>query len=54
MSSNALLTDPKSNRLSDHPVTKDIMKFEQTINTNDFDAFELHSVTKKNSLYFML
>ncbi|CDW84348.1 3 5-cyclic nucleotide phosphodiesterase family protein [Stylonychia lemnae] len=54
MSSNALLTDPKSNRLSDYPVTKDIMQFEQLINSNEFDAFELHSVTKKNSLYFML
>jgi len=54
MSSNALLTDPRSNRLSDHPVTKEIMQFEHLINTNDFDAFELHSVTQKNSLYFML
>lgn len=38
----------------EYPPLKDIMQFETQINSNNFDAFELHQVTKKNSLYFML
>lgn len=53
-SSNVLMTDPKSSRRSEFNLTKEIMQFEIQINSNDFDAFELHSVTKKNSLYFMM
>lgn len=46
--------DPRTQTLSDYPVTKEVMMFENSINSNNFNAFELHSVTKKNSLYFML
>ena len=52
--SNTLLMDPLTQTLSDYPVTKEIMMLENAINSNKFNAFELHSVTKKNSLYFML
>jgi len=31
-----------------------MLKFDTMINSNDFNAFELHNETKKNSLYFML
>ena len=31
-----------------------ISLFETTINSNIFNAFELHGITKNNSLYFML
>lgn len=30
------------------------MQFETLINSNNFNAFELHGITKKNSLYFMM
>ena len=35
-------------------MTQDIYNQEKKINSNDFNAFELHALTKKNSLYFML
>lgn len=31
-----------------------MMKFDNMINSNNFNAFELHKETKMNSLYFML
>ena len=46
--------DPKTNTLADHPVTKEVVKMEQAINSNAFNGFELHAVSKNNSLYFML
>jgi|LauGreDrversion4_2_1035121.scaffolds.fasta_scaffold266947_3 hypothetical protein len=36
------------------PGSKEISLFETTINSNIFNAFELHGITKNNSLYFML
>jgi len=36
------------------PGSRDISLFESTINSNVFNAFELHGITKNNSLYFML
>lgn len=54
MSTNGLLIDPRNNSLSDHPVTKEILKIEQSINSNNFNAFEVHNITKKNSLYFIM
>ena len=38
----------------DHRHHKDIVQFEALINSNNFNAFELHTATKKNSLYFMM
>lgn len=39
----------------DYPVmNSDMLRVEEMINSNDFDCFELHTLTKKNSLYFML
>ena len=49
-----MMSDRKTDRFSEYPATKDIMHFESLINSNDFNAFELHSLTKNNSLYFML
>ena len=54
MSSHFILTDQRSHRFAEFPEKKDIMLYENLINSNDFNAFELHSLTKKNSLYFML
>eukprot|EP00347_Sterkiella_histriomuscorum_P006963 403350769 len=54
LSSHAMISYRKSDRFQDYPATKDIMHFESLINSNDFNAFELHSLTKNNSLYFML
>jgi hypothetical protein len=35
-------------------VGSDIMIFEDQINSNNFNAFDLHIATKRNSLYFMM
>lgn len=36
------------------PLKAEMLKFDSMINSNNFDAYELHRETKKNSLYFML
>ena len=38
----------------EYPVTTEMMKFDSMINSNNFNAYDLHKETKKNSLYFML
>lgn len=42
-----------TNQVSDHSI-KNILEFEDHINSNNFNAFDLHQLTKQNSLYFML
>mmetsp|Transcript_7727 Transcript_7727/g.7145 ORF Transcript_7727/g.7145 Transcript_7727/m.7145 type:complete len:86 (+) Transcript_7727:73-330(+) len=37
-----------------YPINEEMLKYDEQINSNNFDAFNLHSLTKKNSLYFML
>ena len=49
--SNIQLTDSKR---VEFPASREIMQFEAQVNSNDFNAFELHSITKSNSLYFMM
>ena len=35
-------------------MAREIVQFENLINSNNFNAMDLHHATKKNSLYFML
>ena len=42
------------NMLEGMPISDDIMRFDAMINSNNFNCFELHNVTKKNSLYFIM
>ena len=37
-----------------YPINDEMLRYDEQINSNNFDAFNLHSLTKKNSLYFML
>jgi hypothetical protein len=45
--------DPRTS-IVELPLTKDIFSLEVSINSNSFDAFDLHNITKKQSLYFMM
>ncbi|MFS8159653.1 MAG: hypothetical protein ACMG6E_05470 [Candidatus Roizmanbacteria bacterium] len=38
----------------EYPVNEDMVKYDEQINSNNFNCFDLHNQTKKNSLYFML
>ena len=38
----------------EYPVNDDMVKYDEYINSNNFNCFNLHNSTKKNSLYFML
>ena len=39
---------------SEYPIPEELLKYETLINSNNFNAFELHKETKNNSMYFML
>ena len=50
-----LFVDPNSSSYEPQDnCLKDLVRFEQSIHLNSFNAFELHSITKQNSLYFIM
>eukprot|EP00347_Sterkiella_histriomuscorum_P012408 403368693 len=54
ISSDGLLVDPRQTFTPGDYSVKEIMDYEEQINSNNFNAFDLHRMTKQNSLYFML
>jgi len=54
-----MFVEPKTSRNIDqvaisYDLNKEMLRFEDMINSNNFNCFELHRVSKNNSLYFML
>lgn len=37
-----------------YPISEELLKYEQNIHSNNFNAFDLQKETKGNALYFML
>jgi len=37
-----------------YPINEEMLKYDEEINSNNFNGYNLHNSTKKNSLYFMM
>ena len=48
-----LLPSPEQSCDAPYP-PKEILRLDLNINTNNFNAYELHTATKSSSLYFMM